>query len=53
MARVPDSQLMKQLDLERELREKYKAMVTRQYGLTNDQLIKIAVEGFKKGWLLP
>ncbi len=49
-ARVPDSQIMKQIDLERELEKNYKAKVAQQYGLTNDQLRKIAVEGVKKGW---
>lgn len=53
MARVPDSQIMKQIDLERELGEKYEAMVAQQYGLTNDQLLKITVEGVKKGWPAP
>ncbi len=52
-ARVPDSQIMKQIDLERELGEKYKAKVAQQYGLTNDQLIKITVEAWKKGWPAP
>ena len=49
-ARVPDSQFMKQIDLERELGENYKAKVAQQYGLTNDQLLKITFEGVKKGW---
>ncbi len=50
MARVPDSQIMKQIDLESELVEKYKAKVAQQYGLTNDQLLKIIYEGVKMGW---
>ncbi len=41
---------MKQIDLERDLGEKYKAKVAQQYGLTNDQLCEISVEGMKKGW---
>ena len=53
MARVPDSQIMKQIELERELREKYKAEVTRKYNFTGDQLLKIVVEGVKKGWPVP
>ena len=44
---------MKQIALERELRENYKAKVVQQYGLTNDQLLKIGVEGMKKGWPPP
>ena len=50
MAQIPDSQIMKQLDLERELEESYKAKVAQQHSLTNDQLLKIAVEGGTKGW---
>lgn len=53
MARVPDSEFMKQIDLERELGKKYKAKVAQQYGLTNDQILKIVVEGVKKGWAAP
>ena len=53
MARFPDSQFMKQIDLERKLGEKYKAAVAQKYGLTNDQLLKITVEGVKKGWPAP
>ena len=53
MARVPDSQIMKQIRLERELREMYKAKVAQKYGLTNDQLFNISVEGVKKGWPAP
>ena len=52
-ARVPDSQIMRQIDLDRELAEKYKAKVAQQYGLNNDQLLKITVEGVKKGWPAP
>lgn len=52
-ARVPDSQIMKQIDLERELGKKYKAKVVQQYGLTNDQFLKVTVEGVKKGWPAP
>lgn len=53
MAQVPDSQIMKQIDLERELRDTYKAKVVQHHGLTNDQLLKITVEGVKKGWPAP
>lgn len=53
MARVPDSQIMKQIELERELTEKYKAEVARKYGLTKDHLLKISVEGVRNGWLAP
>jgi hypothetical protein len=50
MARVPDSQIMKQIDVERELGEKYKTELARKYGLTEDQLKEIVVEGVTKGW---
>ena len=49
-ARVPDSQIMKQIKLEGQLQEKYKTKVAKQYSLTNDQLIEIVVEAWKKGW---
>lgn len=52
-ARFPDSQIMKQIDFERKLGEKYKAAVAQKYGLTNDQLLKITIEGMKKGWPAP
>lgn len=50
MALVPDSDIMKQIELERKLTQKYKAEVARKYGLTEDHLLKISVEGVKKGW---
>ena len=50
MARVPNSQIMKQIHLEGELREKYNAKVAERHNLTKDQLLKITVEGVKKGW---
>ena len=53
MARVPNSQIMKQIKLERKLTEKYKAKVAQKHGLTEDQLTKISVEGVKKGWPAP
>lgn len=50
MARFPDSQIMKQIELERELGEKYKAELAQKYGLTEGQLREIMVEGVTKGW---
>lgn len=50
MARVPDSRIMEQIDLERELQKKYKTEVARKYKLAADQIANIAVEGVKKGW---
>jgi hypothetical protein len=49
-ARVPDSQVMRQTELERELQSKYKADVARRHKLTNNQLREIAIEGISKGW---
>ena len=51
--RVPDSRLMEQITLGHKLGEIYKANVAQQYGLTNDQLLKISVEALKNGWLMP
>jgi hypothetical protein len=53
MARVSDSQFRKQIELERKLEEKYTAEVARKYNLTEDQLLKISVEGVEKGWPAP
>ncbi|NZA28657.1 hypothetical protein H0E84_19975 [Luteimonas sp. SJ-92] len=50
MARVPGSQIMKQIDMERELEEKYKNELVRKYDLTNEQLQEIVVEAAMKGW---
>ena len=51
MARVPDSEIKKQITLEGELRDKYKAELAAKYGLSDDQLLKIVVEGVTKGWV--
>lgn len=53
MARVSDSQVTRQVELERELADKYKAKVASTHGLTDDQLVKIGLEGIKKGWPMP
>ena len=53
MARVSDSEIMKQIDLERELTQKYKTEVARKRGLTYDDLFEISVEGVKMGWPMP
>ncbi len=53
MARVPDSEIMKQIELERELTQQYKRDVARKYALTEDVLVEIGVEGIKKGWSWP
>lgn len=50
MAQVPDSEIMKQIALERDLQAKYKRAVAREYRLTDDQLQQVAVEGIKNGW---
>ena len=53
MARIPNTQIMKQIDLERKLTDKYKAEVARKHGLTKDLLLKISAEGVKNGWPAP
>lgn len=49
-ARVPNSQVMKQIDLERKLDRRYRANVARKYHLSKKEIQKIVVEGVKKGW---
>src|SRR5690606_28748557 len=51
MARVPDSEIVKQIALEDELREKYKAELIAKYSLSGDQLLQIQLEGVTKGWV--
>ncbi|MCC6798197.1 MAG: thermonuclease family protein [Candidatus Hydrogenedentes bacterium] len=51
MASVPNSEIMKQIELERALQTKYKQAVAREYGVTDEQMREIAVEGVKNGWL--
>ena len=50
MRRVPDSEIMRQITLERELLKTYKSEVAQKYGLTDDQLRQIGLEAYKKGW---
>lgn len=50
IARVPDSQIIKQVDVERALGEKYKMEIAGRYGLTEDQLLEITLEGVTNGW---
>lgn len=49
-ARVPDSEIMKQIDVQRELMQEYKTDLAQTYSLTEDQLSQITVEGITKGW---
>jgi hypothetical protein len=49
-ARVPESQIKKQLALQSRLREQYEHGVLKKYHLTKDQLVEIGVEAYKKGW---
>lgn len=48
--RIPNSQIMKQMELGIELTKKYKAEIARKYNLTIDQLGKISLEGGGRGW---
>lgn len=50
MSRIPDSQINRQVDLQRELERRYKAELARKYGITAEQLQKIMVEGATNGW---
>lgn len=50
MARIPDTRIMEQIDLQRELETKYKSEIQEKYGLNKDQLLEIAIEGVQKGW---
>ncbi len=50
-ARVPDSEINKQIDLQRKLMQRYKRHVARKYALNENELPEITIEGVKKGWL--
>ena len=50
-ARFPDSEFLKQFDLESKLDEVYSAELARKYGLTRVQLREIIWEGVTMGWL--
>lgn len=52
MARVPDSRIQEQINLERSLTEKYRDQVIRKHGLTPNQVSEITVEGATLGWPL-
>lgn len=47
--RFPDD-IMNQIDLERELQDKYKEELAKKHKLTMDQLKAIALEGVEKQW---
>ncbi|MDA2920456.1 zinc ribbon domain-containing protein [Desulfobacterota bacterium AH_259_B03_O07] len=48
-----ESDIYKQIDLQRELEDKYKNEVAKKYNLTRDQLVKIGFEGAKNKWPMP
>lgn len=50
MERVPDSLIMEQIELERELGAEYKRGLARKYNISEEELQEIGVEGVKKGW---
>lgn len=54
-AQVPNpwgmKQLEKQAGLTHKLQEKYRAGIERKYSLTDEQLLKISVEGVTMGWV--
>jgi len=47
------AQVMKQAEALTELTKKYNSQVARRYGISDDQLTAIAVEGIKKNWPMP
>jgi len=49
-AKIPDTKIMEQINLQNELAKKYKEQVAKKYGLTDDQLSDIGLEGVIKGW---
>jgi hypothetical protein len=49
-AGIPDSDFMKQAELQWKLMQRYKRHVARKYALTEDKIPKITLEGIKKGW---
>ena len=51
MERIPDSQYMEQIELERELLDQYRAEISKKYELTSKQLNEISLEGIEKGWV--
>jgi hypothetical protein len=51
MALVPNSMVMRQIDVQDELEKKYKAELARRNQLTEDQLLEISVEGVTEGWV--
>lgn len=53
MSRVPDTQIIRQIELEGELSERYKSEVAQKYELTDDQLVELVVEGVRMGWPAP
>lgn len=50
MERVPDSRIMEQIELERELGAEHKRALARKYKLSVEQLHEVGLEGVKKGW---
>ena len=50
MKRVPDTQIEKQIELERRLRQQYKLAVAKRHRLSDEQIAEIVVEGAQKGW---
>jgi ribosomal protein L40E len=47
------AQVMKQAEALNELTKKYNSQVARRYGISDEQLTAIAVEGIKKNWPMP
>lgn len=50
MKRVPDSRIMEQIELERELGTEHKRTLARKFNISEEQLQEIGLEGVRKGW---
>ncbi len=47
---APSNDIQQLMELEGKLRDKYKAEIAAKYGINEDQLGQIGVEGVIKGW---
>lgn len=53
MRTIPDSQIQKQIQYERELRDKYTNQVKRRYGLSDADISRINSRAGREGWMAP
>jgi hypothetical protein len=50
MARIPNSRIIEQIELERQLQKKYKSVIAQQYKLSEAAMKSIVEEGATMGW---